>query len=274
MSDHPLSGPHEATSGVIHSTGRRSRPGLRRQAGLIGLGLLTLAAVIFLVSLGNWQLRRLAYKTSLAVTVSERLKLPPVSLPDPVAWPTMDPEAVDYTPVTLSGHYLPAQEFHVFATLADPKGKEGGVGWWIFTPFVARDGTEVIVNRGFVPDRLRDAASRPDGQITGDIIVTGLLRRPEGSNVFTPANDIARNRWFTRDPIAMAKTLQLPPGRTLPYYIDASASMTPPGGYPQAGETVVDFSNNHLGYAMTWYGLAIAAAGVYGAYAWRCVRGG
>jgi surfeit locus 1 family protein len=259
--------PSDAHHTSLAST-RGVAPGLKRHVGLVLLGLLTIAAVIFLVSLGNWQLRRLAYKTALAATVTERLKTPPVRLPATAAWSTMDAEAVDYTPVVVTGHYRP-QEFHVFATLTDPKGRDGGVGWWVFTPFVEPDGTEVIVNRGFVPDRLKNASSRPDGNLSGEIRVTGLLRRPEGSNVFTPANDIAGNRWFTRDPIAMAKSLGLPPDKTLPYYIDASAAMTPPGGYPQAGETVVDFSNNHLGYAFTWYGLAIAAAGVYGAYAWR-----
>jgi surfeit locus 1 family protein len=214
-------------------------------------------------------MRRLAYKTKLAAEVTERLKQPPIALPPPADWPHLDPEAADYTPVRLTGHYLLDHEFHVFATLIEPKGKEGGVGWWIFTPFVETDGTEVIVNRGFVPDRLKDEASRPEGQIGGEITLTGLLRRPEGSNPFTPGNDLTRNRWFTRDPIAMATVLGVPAARILPFYIDASKDMTPPGGFPEAGETIIDFSNNHLGYALTWYGLALAAASVFAAYAWK-----
>jgi surfeit locus 1 family protein len=236
---------------------------------LVWLGGCVVLAVIFFVSLGNWQVRRLTYKTTLAAQVTSRLGERPIPLPPPTVWPAMDPEAMDYTPVRLTGHYLLAKEFHVFATLLDPKGQEGGVGWWIFTPFVEPDGTTVIVNRGFVPDRLKDATTRAQGQTGGEIIVTGLLRRPEGRNFFTPANDLSRNRWFTRDPLAMARELGLSTESTLPFYIDAGKDMTPPDGFPQAGETIIDFSNNHLGYAMTWYGLALAAIGVYAAFVWR-----
>ncbi len=237
--------------------------------GLIWLGAFTLVAVVILVSLGNWQMRRLAYKTKLASDVVHRLGEAPSLLPPRDLWPAMDPEVVDYSRVKLTGHYVFDREFHVFTSLTEPKGREGGFGWWVFTPFIESDGTEVIVNRGFVPDRFKDPTTRQAGQLTGELELTGLLRRPEGSNSFTPANDLTRNRWFTRDPVAMAIQLGLPRDRILPFYIDADASMTPPGGLPQAGETIIDFSNNHLGYALTWYGLAIAAAGVYAAYAFK-----
>jgi surfeit locus 1 family protein len=40
-----------------------------------------------------------------------------------------------------------------------------------------------------------------------------------------------------------------------PFYVDLPAG--PAGTLPQGGETVISFPNNHLGYAMTWYGFAI-----------------
>jgi surfeit locus 1 family protein len=233
----------------------------------------TLVAVVILVSLGNWQVRRLAYKTDLAAHVADRLKASAVALPDRTSWATLDGEAADYTPVKLTGRFVPGREFHVFTSLMEPKGKVGGVGWFVFAPFIDAAGDEVLVNRGFVPDAMKTAASRPDGLGDGTVTITGLLRRPEGSNLFTPSNDIAGNRWFTRDPVAMARTLDIAPDRTLPFYIDLDRAFTPPGGFPQAGETIVDFSNNHLGYAITWYGLAMTALGVFAAFAWRRLRG-
>ncbi|MDR3374294.1 MAG: SURF1 family cytochrome oxidase biogenesis protein, partial [Ancalomicrobiaceae bacterium] len=72
-----------------------------------------------------------------------------------------------------------------------------------------------------------------------------------------------KNQWFTRDPQPMAIALGVKPDDVLAFYVDADKSMTPPSGLPQAGETVVNFPNDHLGYAITWYGLALACAGVY-----------
>lgn len=246
-----------------------SRKGLR---SLLLPAIATIVVVAILISLGNWQVRRLAYKTTLAAHVTERLKSAPTPLPDRTTWAKLDSEAADYTPVRLTGHFMPTREFHVFTTLGEPKGKFGGVGWFIFTPFIDEADDEVLVNRGFVPDGKRDPAIRPDGLTDAPMTITGLMRRPEGSNPFTPSNDIAGNRWFTRDPIAMAKVLGIAPDHTLPFYVDLDASFTPQSGLPQAGETVIDFSNNHLGYAITWYGLALTAIGVFGAFAWGRIR--
>jgi surfeit locus 1 family protein len=64
----------------------------------------------------------------------------------------------------------------------------------------------------------------------------------------------------------------LPGDRVAPYIIDARFDPSLPGGLPQGGETIVDFPNNHLGYALTWFGLAAVLAGVSGAYAWRQLK--
>ena len=111
--------------------------------------------------------------------------------------------------------------------------------------------------------------TRSAGQIEGPVTLTGLMREPEGRNWFTPADDPATNQWFTRDPAAIAKAEGL--GCTAPFSIDADASPIP-GGLPQGGETVLDIPNNHLSYAMTWFGLALGLAGVFGVYAFRTMR--
>ena len=75
--------------------------------------------------------------------------------------------------------------------------------------------------------------------------------------------------WFTRDPAAIARVHQL--DRAAPFTVDADASPVP-GGLPQGGETVLDIPNNHLSYALTWFGLALGLAGVFAAYAARRLR--
>ncbi|HUZ91635.1 MAG TPA: SURF1 family cytochrome oxidase biogenesis protein, partial [Methylocella sp.] len=40
-------------------------------------------------------------------------------------------------------------------------------------------------------------------------------------------------------------------------------------GWPNGGATVRDLSNNHLSYALTWFGLALTLIGVFAAFAWQ-----
>ncbi|MCC6735617.1 MAG: SURF1 family protein [Bauldia sp.] len=217
----------------------------------------TIAFVILCV-LGTWQVQRLVWKNDLIATVETRIGLVPVQAPAPAAWPALDFDEADYTPVAVSGTFRHDQEVHVFASLDDPHGPVGGFGYFVLTPLETADGWTVIVNRGFVPTDRADPATRPEGQTPGVVTVTGLLRQPQGSNAFTPANDVEGNVWYTRDPVAIGAELGLPAETLAPYYIDAAYDPSLPGGLPQGGETTVSFINNHLQYAVTWYGIAIA----------------
>lgn len=222
--------------------------------------LLISAAIAFviLVGLGTWQVQRLSWKNELIETVETRIGLPPIAAPAPAEWPALDFETADYLPVEIAGTFRHDQEIHVFVSLDDPQGPVGGFGYFVLTPLETADGFWVIINRGFVPEERADPATRPEGQTPGVVTVTGLLRQPQGQNAFTPANDIEGNVWYTRDPVAIGAELGLPADRLAPYYIDAAYDQGLPGGLPQGGETTVTFTNNHLQYAVTWYGIAIA----------------
>ena len=229
-------------------------------------GLLTVLAIlgfIILCSLGVWQVQRLAWKTNLIETVNTRTQLPPEPAPGPGEWPTLDLADIDYTPVSVTGTYDNAHEIDVYEALTEPQGPLGGQGYFILTPLETPDGWYVIVNRGFVPEENKDPATRLEGQIEGQTEVTGLLRRPQGTNWFTPANDVEGNMWFTRDPEAIGEALGIPADRLAPYYIDAFYNPDLPGGMPQGGETTVSFPNNHLQYAITWFGLAAVLVVMY-----------
>jgi surfeit locus 1 family protein len=227
---------------------------------------LTIAAVIgllILCGLGTWQVERLAWKTDLIATVEARTALPPIAAPGPDAWPELDFATADYLPVTLSGTFQNVAEAHVFANLAEPHGPLGGAGYFILTPFLTDAGFWVIVNRGFVPEELKEPVTRASGQIEGETTITGLLREPQGTNAFTPANETDANVWFTRDPAAIGAARGIPAGQLAPYYVDAAFDPSLPEGVPQGGETEVTFTNNHLQYALTWYGLALALVVMY-----------
>ncbi len=234
--------------------------------GLIVPGIATLAALAVLIALGTWQLQRLAWKNDLVAQVEARLASPPIPAPPPAEWAGLDLDALDYQPVAITGRFLNDRESHVFIGLTQARGPLSGPGFFILTPLVTSEGWTVIVNRGFVPQPLKDPATRAASQIEGEVTVSGLLRRPELRNPFTPPDDPVRNMWFTRDPVAIAASVA-PGAEAAPYTIDAAYDPTLPGGIPQGGESVVSFPNNHLMYAFTWYALGLVLVAVSIAFA-------
>ena len=235
-------------------------------AGLIILTLLATGAFAVLMSLGFWQVQRLAWKNDLIETVTARPDLAPVPAPGPDLWKEFDFDYFDYRPVSLTGRFLD-DEVHVYTVLNKPRGQARGQGYWIMAPFRTDDGWTAIVNRGFVPEELKEVSDRPASAAgTDSVTVTGLVRRAGKANPFTPENDLERNIWFVRDPGAIGTSFGLDLGSVAPYSVDLSARYTPEEGLPQAGETLLTFPNNHLQYAVTWFGLAAALVGVFVAF--------
>lgn len=230
-----------------------------------------IVAFAILCSLGMWQVRRMAWKEALIAQVDSRLKDTPVAAPGPDMWKGLDLGEADYTPVTVSGTFLNDKEAHFYSALMQPRGPVGGVGWFVFTPLRTDDGWIVYVNRGFVPDAAKDAGKRAAGQIEGRVTVTGLLRRPEHPGMMQASPNLTTNQWFAREPERFGAAAGFEAGEVAPYSIDADATPNP-GGLPQGGETTVTFSNNHLQYVVTWFGLAAALLCVYGAYAYGILK--
>ena len=147
-----------------------------------------------------------------------------------------------------------------------PAGETGETtpGYFILTPLETSGGATVIVNRGFVPQELGDRSRRPDGLVSGEVTITGLMRAPQPRGLCTPADDPRKGIWFTRDPVTIAADLDL--RRVAPFTIDADASPVP-GRWPEGGHTVVSVPNNHLQYALTWFALALALLAVFVTFA-------
>lgn len=218
------------------------------------LALVALFGIAGLIALGVWQIERRAWKLALIEHVEQRIHAVPSSVPAPASWPAINAASDEYRRVTVTGRFLHDRE-----TLVQAVTDEGG-GFWVLTPLETADGTMVLINRGFVPPERRDQATRREGNPATPVSITGLLRLTEPKGGFLRNNDPAGNRWYSRDVEAIAAARGLP--RTAPFFIDADATPNP-GGYPQGGLTVVKFHNNHLIYALTWFGLAIMLAGAF-----------
>lgn len=216
-----------------------------------------LCGTLLFASLGVWQVQRLAWKRDLIARVDARVRAAPVSPPTPQQWPALDLHDWEYRRVRLSGRFLHDRETLVDAVTAL------GPGAWVLTPLATLDAV-VLVNRGFVPPELKDAARRAAGQVEGEVTVTGLLRRTEPGGRILRRNDPAAGRWFSRDVAAIAAARGL--HGAAPFFVDAEADGTADVravAAPHAGLTVVHFRNAHLTYALTWSALAaLCIAGV------------
>lgn len=233
------------------------------------LALLGVALFVSFLGLGSWQLQRRAWKLALIERVTERVRSAPVAAPGPAQWPQVDAARYEYLPVTLSGRFL--QHKTVLAQAAT----ELGSGFWVITPLQAADGSQTLVNRGFVPASERQAWLPESGAPASESppqTITGLLRMTEPGGGFLRENDAQQQRWYSRDVAAIAAAQGL--DRPAPYFIDEgrpnlargamdSAGMDSPVAsaahtvWPRPGMTVITFHNSHLVYALTWYGMAL-----------------
>ncbi len=220
-------------------------------------GLTVACALLFalLCGMGSWQLERLQWKLNLIATVNGHMTASPVSLDTIQA---MKPDDAQYRRVTLHGRFDHTSEAYVFTTDAS-----GAPVYHVLTPFKTDDGKTLMVDRGAVPKEMLDPGTRAQGNPARDAEVTGVWRAPDAPGFFTPAPDIAHRIWYARDlgAIAAADHLVL----SAPVVIEADATPNP-GGWPKGGQTVVSFRNQHLSYAVTWFGLAIVLLCIWFSY--------
>ena len=248
----------------VHAPGRRS--GRRSWLGLLAPALL---AFSLLIGLGIWQIQRKAWKEGLIASLTERLAVPPEALPPAKTWPQLDQTGDEYRRVEFTATFDNTREALVFASATAFRPDVTGPGYWVFAPARLADGSVVMVNRGFVPDGRQDPKSRPGGQVTGPVDIAGAMRWPDTRHWFTPNDDPAHNLWFARDPVAIAAAKNT--GPVAPFYVEQEAPV-PPDGLPQPGKLVVSLPDNHLQYAITWFGLAAVLAGVFISWAFTSGR--
>jgi surfeit locus 1 family protein len=236
---------------------------------LVAPGLATLVALGILIALGTWQLQRKAWKEDLIQQVESRSHGEPGAILPEASWGDWQASRDEFRRVRVTGRFQHADETPVYG-LAPTEMRGAPVqGYFVMTPLRLADGALVFVNRGFVPTGLRDPAARPGSQPDGEVTVTGLVRAPEARNAFTPADDPGKNTWFSRDPPAIARARGL--ARAAPFYVEADATPNP-GNWPKGGQSRLNLPNDHLQYALTWFGLALTLVGVFTAFAIRALK--
>ena len=204
--------------------------------GLIGTAIL--------IGLGTWQVQRLVWKEGVLAEIKSRIADLPVPLSE---------AQNDYQAVQLSGRYV-GDELHVLASI-----KHHGAIYRVISAFQTDDGARVLVDRGYIPttEKSQPRASQP-------VTIIGNLHSPDEIDGFTPEPDQAANIWYARDVPRMAEAL----GTEEIFFILRETSENDPSVTPLPVDTSA-IPNDHLGYAITWFSLAVVWLGMTGVFVWR-----
>ncbi len=232
------------------------------RAGMLIPGTLALVGLLVLLGLGTWQVERKAWKEALIETLQRRAAAPPVELPPSSEWTGMTPENSEFTRVRLRAEFGQTRDALVFTGGSSLRDDAKAGGYFVFRPARLPGGRQVVINRGFAPGRSYPAAS-------GSQEIIGALRWPEQASWFVSAHDNAGEVWTVRDPQAMAAARNW--GPVAPFYIEQETPV-PPGGVPHPAPLRVNLRNEHLQYAITWYGLAAVLVAVFGLWARKRYR--
>lgn len=213
-------------------------------------------SLIVLIGLGVWQVQRLEWKEAVIADRAERMSAPAVALS---AVPDAGWRAFELRPVRARGIYRHDKTLEIAS-----RTLKGRPGVHVVTPLVLSDGSgTVLVNRGWAPPR----GGRNPAEFAnpaGVVLVEGFLRAGAKTSAWVPDNEPANDIWFFADAPAMAQARDL--GTVKPYIIELAPTAGGAAGarsYPIAGQTVTEIRNNHLQYAVTWFGLAATLVVIY-----------
>jgi cytochrome oxidase assembly protein ShyY1 len=238
----------------------------RRRSG-VGFGIFTLAMVAVFVGLGVWQLQRRAEKHLLIAALTARLAVEPTPLPPSTQWSALTPAHDEFRRVRFAATYPSAPDAMIYSSGSAVREDVSGPGTWAFVPARLPAGEIVAINAGFVPNTMQDRSQQDRAVkplVTGaPVTLTGYLRFPEAAGVLTPSENPTKRLWFIRDHLAMAHVLGW--GEVAPFYIDLEAPV-PESGIPKPGALEVHLKDDHLQYAITWFGLAGAVVIAFGVW--------
>ncbi|HEY3948803.1 SURF1 family protein [Phenylobacterium sp.] len=232
----------------------------------VGLTIAVVIAFAILIGLGVWQLQRLKWKEALLAGIARAEAAQAVALE-----PVLDAQALghdeEYTRVKVTCPGLArARALELYSL------REGQIGSRLISACHVITGhyNSILVDRGFVPETVT-ARPLPDPADTTPVEVTGVLRKGDPGNFMTPPN--TATRWYLHNARAMGAALHADPPVS-PLFLMAETSTNPdfkglvPAPFP------LNVPNNHLSYAITWFGLAGALAGVYGAAVFKRMSSG
>lgn len=246
----------------------RSSGGVNQRSSVYGkifMGLLVLMPIVSF-GLGTWQVKRLRWKTTLISEAESKLALPPLELP-----PVLNPEIAsssefDYRRVIVRGTFRHDKEMYI-----GPRVRNGKDGFFIVTPLERKNGSTLLIKRGWISKEHLDQSTRPMSLVQGEVELECLLRATPEKGMFAVDGKPGSHHYHFTDVAAMAEE-----GGCQPVLIEAlldfesanidrrnsaenslSIEQMERHGVPIGATGKVEFRNTHFQYILTWYGLSI-----------------
>ena len=219
--------------------------------------VVSIFVLIMLISFGTWQIKRMFWKEALIDRYISQSQSNPIRQSNQLNQSTLK----EFKSVELEGSFLHENEIYITG-----KTFEGNAGFHVITPFKLNSDSFVLINRGWVSEGYRDPLKRAFSLVSGKTTIKGIIRYPQVKGYFVPENDGKNGFWFSVIPIQIFNFLNFDQSKIIKkYYIDAlrkEGKLTLPIGV--TGNP--NLRNQHLSYAVTWYGLALALMFVYCSY--------
>ena len=234
------------------------KPGLR---GFFAFFIITF---IFLLTLGTWQLRRLEWKNDLIHSINQNLAKPPVDIDDLVTDTISKEQSPDYRRFTITGTLENEKPFRILS-----KVHKDQLGYHLIVPFTLSNGARLLVNLGWMPlDKSIKDITFPESPIT----ISGIAKSTTGRTSYTPENNYQTHELFSLDPVEVAQEKSWP--SLLPFYLVRISKGAFTQDTPVPLEEKIAITNSHLGYAITWYLLALFWGLIFTFYARRQIHNG
>ena len=206
-------------------------------------------ALIILLSLSTWQIKRLEWKKNLIHQRIQMFESKSIELSK-----LNNPENFEFQRVIIKGTLINDKEMFMPAL-----SRNGNNGYHIIVPLKLPNNQYVIFDRGWIPLKLKNRELRYNYEISQAHKIEAVIRSPGKKGKFQPDNDLKSNFWFFVEPEKMSEFTEI--DFINKFYLEAVNDG--PNGYPLGGQTRIYIRNNHLQYAITWFLIALGLIGVY-----------
>ena len=189
--------------------------------------------IFIVLSLGTWQVFRLHSKSQLISDLENNLKRNSIDF-------NVDIDK-EYTKVLLKKKNLKSKIFLY-------QLNKGEIGFKVIIPYEVNSSLLVLVDKGWIR---KDKINSIKNSLFNDDIIEGYTKRIREKKLFTPKNNIKEDFLYSVEIDNLKKSLN----KNIYPLLIIQTSKTKKDIIPN--DYHVGLSNNHLQYAITWYGLAL-----------------